>query len=323
VQAIHYSPRSPRPITAHHLFPVGIALWFGALFSLSSLAVRTELFEAMVMASRIDQLLPAASPPLGHTARLVLAASFGIIGATVGLLLARLLVSAATRTDQDDDADHAWHWQDEPAPATPTPSSDYRADARTGYRVRPRDAHPDAPARRPISARDELGPEGFDAPFESRPLTHAVAQAWASEAPAPAPQSFLQPESARPESAQPESSSASTVVWPEHAFRAPAGTPENQPVIQAEPALAEPEPVATAPSALLPAWTNTAERIAVAPPTVLSHVELVERLAMALEKHEQDHDAASGDANAGTAEGSPARPSIDLLREALAHLRGS
>ena len=125
-----------QPITAHPLFPAVVALWFGALFGLGSLAVRPSLIEAAVIASRIDLLIPAAAPPLGVTARILLALGLSVVGSVLGLLIARRI----TR-----------------------PKVEVRQRKRTGVsreeaapQLRARDTHPDAPARRPISAHDEL-----------------------------------------------------------------------------------------------------------------------------------------------------------------------
>jgi hypothetical protein len=71
--AQYSSPSTGRQITAHPLFPTGVGLWFAALFSLSSLAIRGSLLEALIVATHIDYLIPAASPPLGGGARLVMA----------------------------------------------------------------------------------------------------------------------------------------------------------------------------------------------------------------------------------------------------------
>ena len=51
-----------KPITEHQLFPAVVALWFGALFGLGSLAVRPSLLESLVRSSRIDLIVPAAAP---------------------------------------------------------------------------------------------------------------------------------------------------------------------------------------------------------------------------------------------------------------------
>lgn len=78
-----------KPITSHPLFPAVVALWFGALFGLGSLAVRASLLEALVIKSRIDLIVPAAAPPLGLTARMLVALVLAACGALLGALTAR------------------------------------------------------------------------------------------------------------------------------------------------------------------------------------------------------------------------------------------
>ena len=63
------SAKGKAPISRHPLFPAVVALWFGALFGLGSMAIRPGLIEDMVLAAGIDTLVPAAAPPLGMTAR--------------------------------------------------------------------------------------------------------------------------------------------------------------------------------------------------------------------------------------------------------------
>lgn len=84
-------PAQSKPITSHQLFPAVVALWFGALFGLGSLAVRPSLIENLVLSSRLDLVLPAAAPPLGITARIMIAMVLAAIGATFGAMLARRL----------------------------------------------------------------------------------------------------------------------------------------------------------------------------------------------------------------------------------------
>ena len=80
-----------KPIVQHQLFPAVVALWFGALFGLGSLAVRPSLLESLVIASRIDLLVPAAAPPLGITARILVALILAAIGSAIGIAIARRL----------------------------------------------------------------------------------------------------------------------------------------------------------------------------------------------------------------------------------------
>ena len=82
-------PASKAPVTKHPLFPAMVALWFGALFGLGSLAVRASLLESMVLSLSLDVLLPAAAPPLGMKFRLILALLLAAIGVAMGAVLAR------------------------------------------------------------------------------------------------------------------------------------------------------------------------------------------------------------------------------------------
>lgn len=87
-EATHQPARRSPPITRHPLFRATVALWFAALLALGSFALRLSLIEALVIAARVDSLFPAASPPLGVTARLLVAVIFGMTGAAIGWALA-------------------------------------------------------------------------------------------------------------------------------------------------------------------------------------------------------------------------------------------
>jgi hypothetical protein len=84
------APKS-KPVTQHQLFPAVVALWFGALFGFGSIAVRPSLLEELVIKSRIDLLVPAAAPPLGMTARMLVALVMAALGAVIGTAIARRL----------------------------------------------------------------------------------------------------------------------------------------------------------------------------------------------------------------------------------------
>ena len=128
--------KSTAPITAHPLFPAIVALWFAAAFGLGSLAIRPGLLEGLVLKLGIDTIIPAAAPPLGVTARILLALGLGAFGAILGTMLARRLNRPRVEAK---------------------PRSRKAAGSETGFAARNRDAHPDAPARRPIFAHEELG----------------------------------------------------------------------------------------------------------------------------------------------------------------------
>jgi hypothetical protein len=116
-----------KPLSAYPLFPAFVALWFAALFGLSSLAVGVANLERFVVDAQLNLVIAAAAPPLGTTARILIAVAMTGIGGILGLAIG-LLVARANR----------------PKAAAPVT-------------VRARDVHPDAPIRRPISAHEEFG----------------------------------------------------------------------------------------------------------------------------------------------------------------------
>lgn len=256
-----------QPIFAHPLFAIIVPMWFAATFALSTLAVRGALIEQLVLSSQIELLLPMATPPLGMTARLLLAAAFGVGGGLLGWLTIRLIAPGTARRPARRPARRSVA---DPRPAT----SDHPL-----IRLREADAHPDAPARRPIWAHEELGAQSFDSPVSARalPVRHD------HDEPKPPVET------------------------------APAPLPDSAPV----PIMA-PEPAAPKPMALSPGFPiapvdgpSAADHIARAPLESLSHIELIERLAIVMQRH---HAAtgATDSAGSGTA---------DALRAALAGLR--
>jgi hypothetical protein len=113
------------------------------------LAMPTELFSELVWRSRIDLLIPAATPPLGDTARIAAAAGAALILFALVLLLMRALDRPRKRLS--------------------------RAEVRaTPPRIRRADAHPDAPSRAPLFAGD-LG-EPLDAMPIEEPFDLAEVQ---------------------------------------------------------------------------------------------------------------------------------------------------
>lgn len=108
-----------QPITRHPLFPAIIALWVAALFGLGSMLLSPATIERFVGMAGLSAAVPMAAPPLGGTARMLVALAMtgigAIIGAAAGLRLAR---SGAGHDDalpdrSDDGADAA--------PELPTP----------------------------------------------------------------------------------------------------------------------------------------------------------------------------------------------------------
>lgn len=95
-------PDGKQPIIRHPLFPATVALWFGALFGLGSLAIRPTLLESVVVSLGIDAVVPVMAPPLGATARMLLALSLAAIGGIIGAKLARTIAGTGRRKKRGD-----------------------------------------------------------------------------------------------------------------------------------------------------------------------------------------------------------------------------
>lgn len=112
------------PVSLHPAFPAIVALWFAALLGLGSLVLPGALLDRTVSATGLASLLPAAAPPLGMTARAIIALLGALGGAALGVAVARRVAGAQ--------------------------------EAKGGSRA----AKLAAGSRRPISVHDELGGEG-------------------------------------------------------------------------------------------------------------------------------------------------------------------
>ena len=84
------------PISSHPAFPAIVALWFAALLGLGCLILPSVLFERLVAITGLASIVPAAAPPLGFTARAMLALAAAIAGAAIGLILARKIAGVQT-----------------------------------------------------------------------------------------------------------------------------------------------------------------------------------------------------------------------------------
>ncbi|MFN3818626.1 hypothetical protein [Blastomonas sp.] len=166
---------APSPVR----YPTAIALGGGLAAAAGSSFIPMNAIEGFVSAYGIAELLPAAAPPLGTTARLALSAGIGTL--TAGALLALLprgetddmgYETAVTPDAASDDmnqgqaatasgfgATRLAGWlrtlrfgKSEPAEGE---ISDFSELSR--LRVRMGDQHPDAPVRAPIMASSDLG----------------------------------------------------------------------------------------------------------------------------------------------------------------------
>lgn len=92
----------PRPsITSHRLFPAVVALWFATLLGLGFAVLPASALEKLVGASGIAAYIPAAAPPLGLTARIVLSLGAGIAGGLIGYAIARALAPHRERKERE------------------------------------------------------------------------------------------------------------------------------------------------------------------------------------------------------------------------------
>ncbi|MBC2664418.1 hypothetical protein H7F51_02675 [Novosphingobium flavum] len=79
------------PLTRSPLFAGLVALWCAVGMGAGGLALPPSLLEGAVTRLDLAALVPAAAPPLGFTARLLLALALALIGAAAGFLIARRL----------------------------------------------------------------------------------------------------------------------------------------------------------------------------------------------------------------------------------------
>jgi hypothetical protein len=136
-------------------FDLGLAGLAAVSAGFVAFAMPDALFAGLVEATRLPDFVAAAQPPLGQTARLaaVGATAFATFGSVWGLM------AALGR-----------------APASAKPKAQPEAEAEAP-RLRRADAHPDAPARRPLLARDLGEPLDLEtleeAPADEDPVAEA------------------------------------------------------------------------------------------------------------------------------------------------------
>lgn len=301
------TPRKRRraaPVTAHRLFPAFAALWFAALFGLGSLAIPGSLLGAVVLKTGLPALVPAAAPPLGFTAHLLVAFALAVFGAALGLALALRL-----RPKGKADVRCA-------APVAP----DAVPEPEAAYKVRARDAHPDAPPRRPLVLTETLVDplvEGADEPEpESETFAPLLRRKPRSASTEPAVDATPYSPEYTPGgtgTVRPLDLSALELDEPiEEPFAAPAAT-EAAVAPQPEPE-PEPEPAATplliAATPQLPVRFDAAPEaadvkrspVAGAPLENLGLVQLIERLALAIAEQKAANEAVIAVGSAAEAE---------------------
>ncbi|WP_120716741.1 hypothetical protein [Tsuneonella amylolytica] len=123
------------PVSAHPAFPAIVGLWFAALFGMGSLVLPVAIYEQTASATGIASVWTAAQAPLGVTARILISLVAAAAGVLAGLAVARKVAAAS--------------------PARPM--------ARRAAALSPLVSADTRPAKRPISAHEELGEGGLDA----------------------------------------------------------------------------------------------------------------------------------------------------------------
>jgi hypothetical protein len=209
-------------------FDIALAGFAGAAFAFAAFAMPEWRLTQIVLGSGLPSILPAAQPPLGFTARAGFAALIGLAAFAGSYLLLRLAERAPVRRRPFTEAD-----------APPAP-----------IKLRRADAHPDAPPRRPLAARDLGEPEAdtLAAPTpEELLLTPESGESdtllLSTDGPEPLPY-FLVPQAQDAQDAEFEALGAednTVLVWP-----GADSEPEQQSEPEREP---EPEPVTIAPVA--------------------------------------------------------------------------
>ncbi len=300
--------REVRLLLAHRLFPVFAALWFAALFGLGSLAISSSTLGQLIVKTGLPAIIPATAPPLGFTAHallaLILAFAGGAIGTAIGMAIQRRL------PDQEPAPIYAPLRRSPAATPAPPPAQPAKPDA---PKVRARDAHPDAPPRRPLELTEALVADAIP----SGPAVSEVAAA-------PAPKRTLRD--------LPVNIFASNPAAFDHAAQDEDVAAEDEPILLSElapPELPEPEPAISAagPAPLQDAAINAARAaglidgdalarklLADLPIGGLGMLQLIERLALALEtRRANDQDApAAGDmpAHSPALDNPPYEPSL-------------
>lgn len=194
-----------------HAFDAGLAAFAALSAGFVAFAMPEPLLSGLVRASHLPDLVAAAQPPLGETAR------FALVGAAVLFAFAAVwaLMGALGRV---------------PAPRAVAAEPDSEAP-----RLRRADAHPDAPARRPLLARDlgepleldEVAPASTEGdPFpesEPRPLPAFLVP----QEPEPEPVAEAEAEPAQPEAKPEPEAEAAPVPIAERAAQLPESGAED------------------------------------------------------------------------------------------------
>lgn len=117
-------------------------------------AMPDAIFSGLVATSGLPALIPAAEPPLGQTARLA-----AVVLAALGtfFLVSLILRALGQQAPRPKTAPTAVAPEPEPEPQLSSRRRSFIAVEEPAPKIRRADAHPDAPARRPLFAGSDLG----------------------------------------------------------------------------------------------------------------------------------------------------------------------
>ncbi|WP_132389718.1 hypothetical protein [Novosphingobium sp. PhB165] len=318
-----------QPITRHPLFPAIVALWFAALCGLGSMALGTAAIERLVEATGLAKAIPMAAPPLGVTARLLVALGMTGIGGLVGAVLGRRLAAPkAAQSEPMHDLTGAFEETAEETPAAarlPGRRRSFVAPVEVPEEPEPvtaatailqlsdlDDYAPPAPVAapaepeaiaHPADEHESAAQEHDD--FASRLAVYAAetatppcadeeeAQAFPHLADAFSPAAWADPEHAQDEDDEEDTEAEAPAASLFEAYAraresfAPSAYETETPQQSAPIDVAVQDDIEEAPLAAeaAPAPVSaSADRIIAAPLDDLSHVELLERLALAMEE---------------------------------------
>lgn len=96
---------SSRPLSSLPAFPVLVALWFAALLGAGTFVLPAAIFESAASATGLAEIIPAAQPPLGNTARLAITIAAAVLGALIGLFVAWQVRRASRPAHATDPSD--------------------------------------------------------------------------------------------------------------------------------------------------------------------------------------------------------------------------
>lgn len=191
----------------------------GGGVALIILSMPVGLLEMMITSAGISEMLPAAAPPLGLMARLLIAAFAGVMAVGVAWALTGKTKERAL-VDGRAEGDRKMGFALSKLTALARGRSAPDRAAPSAPALRRADAHPDAPARAPIFASRDF--DGLDIFSSAAPEPRRMTQAEASDAIADEAEAEVMPSAAGLDMPRSPEPLAETELPPVPAFGAPS-----------------------------------------------------------------------------------------------------